>query len=65
MEAIASDLQNQQPLHKGMLPTKKVWWDKELLGCKFKDALLSKRFRTLIKHLSDGFEKSIPLVRQD
>ena len=65
METVASNLRQVAVPHKGMPPTEKAWLDKELLGCKFKDARLGKRFRTLIKQLSDGIGESIPLVCQD
>ncbi|OJW52796.1 MAG: hypothetical protein BGO67_10455 [Alphaproteobacteria bacterium 41-28] len=65
METVVNNLHQAAALPKGMLPTEKTWLDKELLCCQFKDARLGKRFRTLIKQLSDGMGESIPLVCQD
>lgn len=41
------------------------WLDRELAGCEFKDARLSKRFRRLIEQTEDAVGESIPLACQD
>lgn len=41
------------------------WSEEELLGSKFKDARLNKRFQALMKQLSNHMGESIPLVCQD
>lgn len=42
-----------------------AWLKKELIGCKFKDKRLEKRFYTVTKQLSSVVGESIPLVCQD
>ena len=42
-----------------------TWVDDELAGCRFKDARLGKRFRTLLTRLGSSIGQSIPLVCQD
>jgi hypothetical protein len=41
------------------------WLDRELLGCKFKDGRLAKRFRRLIEQTEDAVGESIPHACQD
>ncbi len=41
------------------------WIDQELAGCEFADARLAKRFKTLVRQLSDGVGESIPMACQD
>ena len=41
------------------------WIDKELAGCEFEDVRLGKRFRKIIRQLSDGLGDSIPLACRD
>lgn len=41
------------------------WIEQEVLGCRFADARLAKRFRTLLEQLSAGVGDSIPLACQD
>lgn len=41
------------------------WIDQELAGCKFADARLGKRFGVLLKKLSDGLGRTIPLACGD
>jgi hypothetical protein len=41
------------------------WIDRELLGCEFKDERLGKRFRMLLKQLSDATGETIPFACQD
>ena len=41
------------------------WIEGELAGCKFADARLEKRFRTLITQLSQGIGEGIPMACQD
>ena len=41
------------------------WVDEELAGCKFADVRLDKRFRTLVKRLSEGVGETIPMACQD
>lgn len=41
------------------------WIDRELVGCRFGDLRLEKRFRTLVKRLSEGIGDSIPMACQD
>jgi hypothetical protein len=42
-----------------------TWIDQELAGCRFKDARLGKRFGVLLKQLSDGLGRPIPLACGD
>lgn len=42
----------------------KSWINDEPAGCKFKDARLGTRFRSLLERMSDGIGGSIPLVCQ-
>ena len=41
------------------------WMDQELLGSEFKDERLGKRFRTVLKQLSEATAESIPWACQD
>jgi hypothetical protein len=41
------------------------WIDDELAACHFSDARLDKRFKTLVKHLSEGTGETIPMACQD
>ena len=41
------------------------WIDEELAGCEFADARLGKRFKTLVKRLSEGIGETIPMACQD
>lgn len=38
------------------------WIDQELVGCRFADARLAKRFLTLMKQLSSGVVQTLPLA---
>lgn len=41
------------------------WIDRELAGCKFADVRLEKRFKILVKRLSEGIGETIPMACQD
>ena len=41
------------------------WLDGELAECRFADVRLGKRFRTLLKRLSEGIGETIPMACQD
>ncbi len=41
------------------------WLDDELAECRFADVRLGKRFRTLLKRLSEGIGETIPMACQD
>lgn len=41
------------------------WIDQELAGCRFADARLGKRFGVMLKQLSDGLGRTIPLACGD
>jgi len=41
------------------------WLDNELAECRFADVRLGKRFRTLLKRLSEGIGETIPMACQD
>jgi Transposase DNA-binding len=43
----------------------KTWVEREVAGCKFKDARLNKRFRTLLEQIGSDIGPSISLVCQD
>src|ERR1700694_2176142 len=43
----------------------KTWVEREVAGCKFRDARLNKRFRTLLEQIGSDIGQSIPLVCQD
>ncbi len=42
-----------------------AWIDQELAGCTFADARLEKRFKVLVRRLSEGIGESIPMACQD
>src|SRR6266567_9197068 len=42
-----------------------TWFDRETMGCQFKDERLDRRFRALLKQLSEGLGESIPFACQD
>ena len=41
------------------------WMQRELVGCQFKDERLGKRFRRVLKQLSEATAESMPLACQD
>lgn len=41
------------------------WIDQELVGCKFADVRLEKRFKLLVERLSEGVGETIPMACQD
>jgi hypothetical protein len=42
-----------------------AWFDREIAGCGFADARLSKRLRNLLGRMGDAMGASIPLACQD
>lgn len=65
MEAIASRSTKAEKVHNDGFLKEETWFDRESLGCTFKDARLGKRFQKMLKQLSDSIGESIPLVCQD